>query len=449
MAMKKHVDDQLELFDLEERPETPFGHSDDVDSTDTFALYLREMGSIPRLNRAQELALTESLDIRRRRFRHAAFCALPVLRQVIGLFEQIEARELQLERQIEEFPGMELTAAKIRQRLRSSLAKLREQVAEAERTHDKLAHARTNAEKKRLRNSYRSSLRQAVKTAEALSPRTELVIAWTTALEQQKESTQEQVRLNKVVKSRFAAYQRARSQLAEANLRLVVSISKRYRGQGLSFGDLIQEGNSGLMRAVDKFDYRLGWKFGTYATWWVRQAIVRGLADHGRTVRVPCHQVRVLRSLERVRNELMTQNGTEPTLDEVAAAMDIPTNEARVLKTAGQVTTSLDAIVNGDEETGNLQNILSDANATEAGSQLDDDLRHQRIGEALRRLTRRDREVLELRFGLKDGQPRSLDEVASQFGVTRERVRQIQARALEQLRTPDQRARLAEFSGPN
>jgi len=247
-----------------------------------------------------------------------------------------------------------------------------------------------------------------------------------------------------VLECRRAAYQQTRGELAEANLRLVVSIAKHHRGQGLPFADLIQEGNSGLMRAVDKFDHRLGWKFGTYATWWIRQGITRALADQSRTIRVPCHQVSVLRALDRVRGKVTIEKGREATLEEIAAELRITPREVRALQAAGHHAASLDTPL-ADQE-GTLQDFLNDESAPDLGREVDHHLLQERLAEVLRCLPPRDREVIELRFGLKDGQARSLDEVAQVFGVSRERIRQIEARGLKKLRQPERRAPLAGFS---
>jgi RNA polymerase primary sigma factor len=249
-----------------------------------------------------------------------------------------------------------------------------------------------------------------------------------------------------VVRARRSAYLRTRAQLAEANLRLVVSIAKRYRGQGLGFADLVQEGNGGLMRAVDKYDHRLGWKFGTYATWWVRQGITRALADHSRTVRVPTNQVKVLRALDRVRGELTARNGVEPSLEEVAAALHVPVADARLLQAEGHQPTSLDATLGGDADDGSFRDFLTAPAEPEAADGIDRELLRERVGEVLRTLAPRDREVIELRFGLRDGRAWSLGEIAEQYGVTKERVRQIEARGLQKLRHPERAADLAEFA---
>jgi RNA polymerase primary sigma factor len=248
-----------------------------------------------------------------------------------------------------------------------------------------------------------------------------------------------------VLEKRRIGYQRARRELAEGNLRLVVSIAKRYRGRGLAFADLIQEGNRGLMRAVDKYEHRLGFKFGTYATWWIRQGITRALADHARTVRVPCHQIGMLAAIERVRGELTVQQGREPTVEEIAGALGVSAEDTRSLRIVGRHPVSLQEPLGGDGERA-LEDFLSDTDAGNPGKTVDRHLLRDRISEVLRSLTPREREVIELRFGLRDGQPRTLDEVARSYGITRERIRQIEARGLLKLRQPNRSTRLVEFA---
>src|SRR5262249_52969851 len=207
--------------------------------------------------------------------------------------------------------------------------------------------------------------------------------------------------------------------LAEANLRLVVSIAKRYRGRGLPFADLIQEGNRGLMRAVDKYEHRMGFKFGTYATWWIRQGIQRALHDHGRTVRVPCHQVGALAAIERVRIELTGNFGREPTVEEIAAKLGSKVDETRSLRVVGRHPVSLHDPVGDDGERA-LEDFLSDTNVPNPGEHVDNLLLRERLTEVLRSLAPREREVIELRFGLVDGHPKTLDEVARIYNITRE-----------------------------
>jgi RNA polymerase primary sigma factor len=248
-----------------------------------------------------------------------------------------------------------------------------------------------------------------------------------------------------VLERRREAFQQARRELAEGNLRLVVSIAKRYRGRGLSFGDLIQEGNRGLMRAVDKYEHRLGFKFGTYATWWIRQGITRALADHGRTVRVPCHQVSMLAAIERVRGELSIQLGREPSIEEIAGQLGMTPEDTRSLRLVGRHPLSLHEPLGEDGER-SLEDFLDDAQLITPSQTVDQHLLRERITEVLRSLTPREREVIELRFGLRDGQPRTLDEVARSYGITRERIRQIEARGLLKLRQPVRSQRLVGFT---
>jgi RNA polymerase primary sigma factor len=251
--------------------------------------------------------------------------------------------------------------------------------------------------------------------------------------------------LLRVIHGRQEGFQQARRELAEANLRLVVAIAKRYRGRGLSFADLIQEGNRGLMRAVDKFEHRLGFKFGTYATWWIRQGIQRALADHARTVRVPCHQVSVLSAIERVRGELVAEKGREPSVEEIATVLGVSAEETRSLRAVARQPISLHEPM-GDDAERNLGDFLDDRSADNPGENVDQMLLRERIGEVLRSLTPREREVIELRFGLRDGHPRTLDEVARCYGITRERIRQIEARSLIKLRQPLRSQRLVGFA---
>jgi RNA polymerase primary sigma factor len=453
--------DHHELIDRETHGEETEGTS----SADPFGLYLHQMGSIPMLKRKDELELTKRLDWLKTRYRRAALSSAFVLARVAETFERIRAGQGALDRTIDEVPSAGLTSAHVRLRLTRYLRKLRELLAEAEKEFSRLQRPRSRAEALRRRRRHRLLLRRARKIAQAMSPRTELLDAWTAELERQtaqlaglarqpkarqalalqlQATPKEAARLVHSIQVRRTRYLEARSRLAEANLRLVVSIAKKYRGQGLPFADLIQEGNSGLMRAVDKFDYRLGWKFGTYATWWVRQGVTRALADSARTVRVPSHQISVLRAIERVRGE-MTVQGSEPTLEAIAKKLGITIEDARVLHTAGHHTASLDVAPHGDDESGTLRELVHTQPAPDLGRELDRKILRERLDESLRWLPPRYREVIELRYGLRDGRAWSLEEVAQAFGITRERVRQIQAAALDKLRQPERSAGLAHF----
>jgi RNA polymerase primary sigma factor len=445
---------------------------------DPIRMYLTQMAENPLLTREQELKLAADIDCARTRFRREVLECYFAQAHALEILRQIEEGTRSFDRTIElsAASGLDkdLILGRMPQNLRT-LAKIIERNAAefqpAAAWSDAPRKGRSNARLDRRR-------RKAVDLIEELSIRTvelerlmaqlEQILARMTELSdllkerrgdvdrtaiktelemlmrQSLETPASLARRVKAMNQHFAEYAEARRALAAGNLRLVVSIARRYRNRGLSFLDLIQEGNTGLLRAVDKYEYRLGYKFSTYATWWIRQAITRAIADQGRTIRLPVHAIETMSKLRNVATKFVQKEGREPTAEESARAAGIPVDETRRLMKISRMPISLDHPVGGDDES-EFGDVIEDKSAQSVVDCAAKGLLRERIDAVLRTLTEREREIIKLRFGLGDGYAYTLDEVGKIFKVSRERIRQIETRAVSKMKDPLRSERLRGF----
>jgi RNA polymerase primary sigma factor len=450
---------------------------------DPVRMYLTQMGEIPLLDRKQEVALAMKIELTRRRFRRKVLECDYALRQVTETLKRVHTGDLPFDRTIKVSQTENLEKDKILARMPHNLKTLEPLMDYNVEDFQRLLDDRTNVKSKdELREKLRQRRRKTVTLVEELSIRTQKVQPLMKRLEQisqrmdeiegeidtikenraakeeranlEKElqdlmliTLEEPVSLRKrvgIMKSRFAEYEQAKRELSGGNLRLVVSIAKKYRNRGLSFLDLIQEGNTGLMRAVDKYEHRRGFKFSTYATWWIRQAITRAIADQARTIRIPVHMIETMSKLRNVSKKLLQEMGREPTIEETAKAANISYEECkRVLKISRQPI-SLDRPV-GESEDSYFGDFIEDNSVESPVSAATNEMLKDKIEGVLKTLTYREREIIKLRYGLGDGYTYTLEEVGRIFKVTRERVRQIEAKAVRKLQHPVRSRQLEGF----
>ncbi len=474
--------DDLLDFENEEESKAPRRSNANL-SDDPVRLYLSQMSEIPLFSRDEEIALAKTIEITRKRFRRSLLGNDYALRQTVEILTRVHQGQLPFDRTIKVSLTEQLTKEQISARMPANLATLKRMIAEKRLLFSRIVRKSTDRnEKSVLVQRYVRLRDKCIVLAEELSLRSRRVIPNMKQLEQYADRmenlqariakleiqgdqqaevarlrcdlrrlivlVQESPRLLRVrcneFRKHYKDFEGVKRELSQGNLRLVVSIAKKYRNRGMSFLDLIQEGNTGLMRAVDKYEYRRGFKFSTYATWWIRQAITRAIADQARTIRIPVHMIDVLSRLRNIQKRLTQSLRREPSMEEIAAQTDIPVEEVRRVLDIGRHPISIDRPV-GEGEDNSFGEFIEDNDHGNPVKNTSHGLLRERIDTMLQSLTEREREIIRLRYGLVDGYCYTLEEVGRIFKVTRERVRQIEAKAVSKMQNPVRAAHLAGY----
>jgi RNA polymerase primary sigma factor len=450
---------------------------------DPVRMYLTQMGEIPLLRRDQEIALAKKIEMTRMHFRRRVLESDYCIREALGILWQVYNGELPFDRTMKISTAENLSKETITERMPANLATVQRVIEANDRGWEVFVDKNTSENDRRAANrSLWQRRRRAAQLLEELSLRTSRIQPMMNKLlhiSEKMGSLQREInsadkygtpaedieimkeelegltglvhespdllkKRVKAIQKVFNDYEQAKRELSGGNLRLVVSIAKKYRNRGLSFLDIIQEGNTGLMRAVDKYEYRRGYKFSTYATWWIRQAITRAIADHARTIRIPVHMIETMSRLRNISKKLVQQLGREPTIEEIAQEAGMTVSEARRVLKISRHPISLDRPV-GESEDSYFGDFIEDETAESPIQTAGTEMLKDRIEEILKTLTYREREIIKLRYGIGDGYTYTLEEVGRIFKVTRERVRQVEAKAIRKLQHPVRARKLEGF----
>ena len=480
---KEAFDDEEEReFEEAPEPESKRGPvSEKID--DPVRMYLTQMGEIPLLSREDELRLAKRIEITRKRFRTKVLESPLAVIEAIQILEDVKNGELAFDRTLKADSAIDVSKTDVLDRLPQVIDRLRQLVFDSHECHEKLRRPRlTSKQRGRFKHRLRENQRRCVVMLEEMNIQSKKIKPMMEKLESLSRRLDEihaevneikvgrgnRVRLGQLnkeldqlvlqtlegpddlrsrvreIRDRFEDYERTKRKLSSGNLRLVVSIGKKYRNRGLSFLDLIQEGNTGLMKAVEKYEYRRGYKFSTYATWWIRQAITRAIADQARTIRIPVHMIETMTKLRNVSKKLAQRMGREPSLEEIANESQISLEETkRVLKIAKHPI-SLDRPI-GEGDDSYFGDFIEDESAESPVSAATHEMLKEKIETVLQTLSFREREIIKLRYGIGTGYTYTLEEVGRIFKVTRERVRQIEAKAIRKLQHPIRSRKLEGF----
>lgn len=478
------------------RPLRPLGRGDEIEEVtevdltdasvrridDPVRMYLTQMGEIPLLAREEEIALAKKIELTRMAFRRKVLENDFAMQSAVDLLQQVHDGRLPFDRTMKISTTESMAKATITKRLPANLATVRKLIELNQADWKAINEGRPSATlRKEARARMKQRRRRAVTLLEECALRTSRITPMMRKLQSivtKMESIESEIRergkllpaeevaalkeelrgmidlvqeapadlRRRIDDTRrvFGEYEEAKRRLSGGNLRLVVSIAKKYRNRGLSFLDIIQEGNTGLMRAVDKYEYRRGYKFSTYATWWIRQAITRAIADHARTIRIPVHMIETMSRLRNISKQLTQDLGREPSIEEIAAKASMSVSEARRVMKISRHPISLDRPV-GESEDSYFGDFIEDESIESPVSTASNDMLSDRIEQVLKTLTYREREIIKLRYGIGDGYTYTLEEVGKIFKVTRERVRQVEAKAIRKLKHPVRARKLEGF----